>query len=149
MRGFGRYVVLLLALVVIVNLPLFQAWRSQQKLDDEGVEVTVEVVDGQVLGGGSDPRYALEFTYADDLEGEPEERAAFVDRATYEEAMTTKQLEVRVLPDDPDSFRPEGEQTSNLLVVITLVADLVLLAFGALMIWRMRNPPEDDEPDLT
>ena len=58
-----------------------------------------------------------------------------VSRATYDEAVASEQLEVRVLPDSPSRFRVEGQDTSNLVLGLTVGADLVLLGI-ALLTWR-------------
>src|SRR3712207_8352162 len=48
-----------------------------------------------------------------------------VDEETYDRAVSTGQIEVRVLPDDVSIYNVEGEVRSRLGLVITLLADLL------------------------
>lgn len=146
MRSGGlRYLALVVLLLVVVNLPLLHGLWTERQVSRDGVDVVGTVVDHDVLGRADDPRYVLEFTHPPEIEDPPSTRLAYVDEPTYEDAVATERIEVRVLPDEPDSFRADGESTSSLLMVITVIADLVLLALLLLIVWRPRNPLEPEE----
>ena len=57
-----------------------------------------------------------------------------VDEATCDDAVATRQVQVRVLPGSSTVWRVEGETRSNLGLVITVVADLSLLVLVLLLL---------------
>ena len=57
-----------------------------------------------------------------------------VDRATYDGAVATGTVPVRVLPGSSTVWRVHGETTSNVGLVITIVADLFLLVMVLLLL---------------
>ncbi|MCB0895046.1 MAG: hypothetical protein KDB43_06665, partial [Nocardioidaceae bacterium] len=52
---------------------------------------------------------------------------AQVDEEAYDDAVASGQIRVRVLDGDPSAYRAEGAVQSRVPLVITLVADLILL----------------------
>ncbi len=130
-----RTLLVLILLAAVINLPIAHGAWTDSQLDRDGVDVTATVVDHGTLPPDDDPKYFLDFTYPEDIDPDGGEWSVAVSRATYDEAVATEQLEVRVLPDSPSTFRVEGQNTSNLVLGLTIVADLILLLI-ALLTWR-------------
>jgi hypothetical protein len=130
-----RSLLVLALLAVVINLPIAHgAWVDSQ-LDRDGIDVTATVVDHGTLPPKDDPKYFLDFRYPEEIDPDGGEWSVGVSRATYDEAVASEQLEVRVLPDSPARFRVEGQQTSSLVLVLTIFADVILVGF-ALLTWR-------------
>lgn len=133
MSGARRWlsVVLVGFIAFIVNFPLLHSTYVRWQVERAGVDVVAEVTETRELGGD----LLVVFTVPGDGRREPFENAvAEVEPATYEEARRTGELDVRVLPDDSASFTVEGQVTSRLGLVITLLADLFLVAMVVLML---------------
>jgi hypothetical protein len=95
------------------------------------VDVVAEVTETREVDGD----LLVVFTVPGDGRREPFENAvAEVDAATYDKVTQTDQLDVRVLPDDGGAFIVEGQVTSRLGLVITLLADAFLVAMTVLML---------------
>jgi hypothetical protein len=118
---------------VLVNLPLVHSTWTTNRIESNGVDVTAAVT-GQGTSDAGDLRYLM-FQLPADVDPVQETRQVEVDEATYDAAVESRELEVRVLPDDPDQFLVEGTGGNRGLVVLTLLVDLVLLVI-ALLVWR-------------
>ena len=143
MRTRRANLLLLVVLAVVVNLPLVHGSWTDRQVRRDGVEVTVAVLDEQVVRPGDDPTYLVVITLPAELDPARVRYRVVVDRTTYDAAVAQGTLEVRVLPDRPSAFLVEGQQVSRLAWWITLLADLIILAIG-LMLWRFggrRGPP--------
>ena len=130
MTGRLKNVLLIGLVVVMVNLPFVHGSWQQHRLDQDGVDLTAEVTDHHVDG---DQRLV---TFAVARTGD---RPAFggtvsVDEATYDDAVVSNQVQVRVLPGSAVVWRVEGETHSNVGLLITLVADLFLLVMVLLLV---------------
>ena len=140
-----RTLLLLALLAVVINLPVAHGAWTDGKLDRDGIDVTATVVDHGTLPPKDDPKYYVEFRYPEDVDPDGGTWPVGVSRTTYDDAVASETLEVRVLPDSPSRFRVEGQDTSNLVLGLTGFADLVLLGFAALS-WRfagtIRRRPE-------
>jgi hypothetical protein len=114
----------------VVNFPLAHSTYLGWQVERSGVDVVAEVTETREVGGD----LLVVFTVPGDGRREPFEGAvAEVDAATYDEARETRRLDVRVLRDDGGAFTVEGQVTSRLGLVITLLADLFLVAMVVLM----------------
>ncbi len=133
MSGARRWlsIVLIGFVAFVVNFPMAHSTYLRWQVDRSGVDVAAEVTGTREVGDD----LLVEFTVPGDGRREPFENAvAEVDAATYAEARETGQLAVRVLPDDGGAFTVEGQVTSRLGLVITLLADLFLVAMVVLMV---------------
>ncbi len=130
-----RTLLLLILLALVINLPLAHSTWSDAQLDRNGIDVTAVVVDHGTLPPEDDPRFFIDFRYPEEIDPAGGEWSVGVSPATYDAAVASGMLEVRVLPDRPSRFRVEGQDTSNLVVGLTIVADLILLAL-AILTWR-------------
>ncbi len=130
-----RTLLLLVLLAAVINLPLGHSAWSDAQLDRNGIDVTTVVVDHGSLPPEEDPRFFIDFRYPEDIDPAGDEWSVGVSPSTYDEAVASGTLEVRVLPDRPSRFRVEGQHTSNLILGLTVVADLILLGF-AILTWR-------------
>ncbi len=138
-----RTLLVLLLLATVINLPLAHGAWTDARLDSGGVDVVATVVDHGTLPPADDPKYFVDFRFPEEIDPDGRQWSVGVSRATYDAAVASETLEVRVLPDSPSRFRVEGQDTSNLVVGLTVFADVVLLGMGVLS-WRFgaRRRPE-------
>jgi hypothetical protein len=129
-RRHAAFLIVLLA--AVVNLPLLHSWYQDQKVRTSGTDVTATVVDDRVVNGDE---YWLSFTFPEDVDPDQRTWTAEVDEEAYDDAVAGQTIPVRVVEDDPAAYRAEGTVTSSVPLVITLVADVILLLI-ALLLWR-------------
>jgi hypothetical protein len=114
-----------------INFPLLHSTYLRWQVERSGVDVVAEVTETREVDGD----LLVVFTVPGDGRREPFENAvAEVDAATYDKVTQTDQLDVRVLSDDGGAFIVEGQVTSRLGLVITLLADAFLVAMTVLML---------------
>jgi hypothetical protein len=130
-RARSQYVGVWVVAAVLVNLPLVHSTWSANRIERAGVDVTAEVTAHGVAG---DWHY-LRFQLPADVDPAQATRQVEVDDAAYDAAVESGELEVRVLPDDPEQFQVDGQAGNGVLVVLTLLVDLLLLV-AALLLWR-------------
>jgi hypothetical protein len=122
---------LLVALaVVMINLPFVHSVWQDHRLDEDGVDHAATLTDHEKRDGNLFVSFDLKET--DDqpaISGEVR-----VDQAAYDDAVSTQQVTVRALPGSATVWRVEGEATSNLGLVITVVADVFLLVLVLLLV---------------
>jgi hypothetical protein len=132
MKRRTRYVLVLVLAAMLVNLPLLHSTWTDQRVARSGIAVSATVVDHRTVGG----QHLLSFTFPESVDPDQQTWQADVDSATYDDAVASGDLEVRVLADDPAAYRADGQVASNSLLVITLLADVVLV-LAVLMLWRL------------
>ena len=124
----------LLLLVFVVNLPLVHSTWTDSRVQRSGVDVTATVTDEQVAGSV----HRISFTFPEDIDPEQQTWTADVDPDAYADAVSSGEIGVRVLEDDPSAYQVDGAVESNAVLVATLVADAALL-MAALLFWRYRG----------
>lgn len=125
----GRF--LLVALVVVmVNLPFVHSRWQDHRLDQDGVEVAASVT--RTDRDGDRRLVTFEVPDRDDQPGFG--GTVRVDRATYDAAVATDRVPVRVLPGSATVWRVEGEAGGGLGLTITVLADLFLLVMVVLLL---------------
>ena len=82
--------------------------------------MTAEVTEARVSSPDDDPHYWLGFRFPEDIDPDRSVWPAEVDRATYDAALEAREIEVRVLPDNPAAYEVEGEVSSWLGLITTL-----------------------------
>lgn len=132
MKRRTRYVLVLVLAAALVNLPLLHSTWTNQRVERSGIEVQATVVDHRTAGG----QHLVSFTFPESVDPDQRTWQADVDTSTYDEAVDTGELGVRVLEDDPAAYRADGQVEGNALLVMTLVADVVLI-LAALLLWRL------------
>ncbi|HEU5038347.1 MAG TPA: hypothetical protein VFT70_15165 [Nocardioides sp.] len=131
-RSRRRAALLVVLLAVVINLPLLHSWYQQQRVRTSGTDVTATVVDNRVLNGDE---YWISFRFPEGVDPDQKARQAEVDEEAYDDAVASGQITVRVLEGDPSAYRAEGAVDSLVPLVVTLVADGILLLI-ALLLWR-------------
>jgi hypothetical protein len=137
MSGARRWLSLALVAFIafLVNFPLLHSTYLRWQVERSGVDVVAEVTETREVGGDR----LVVFTVPREGQREPFEGAvAEVNASTYDQARRTGELDVRVLPDDGGAFTVEGQVTSRLGLVVTVLADLFLVAMVVLML-RFRS----------
>lgn len=132
MKRRTRYVLVLVLAVVLVNLPLLHSTWTDQRVERSGIDVQATVVDHRTVGG----QHLLSFTFPESVDPDQRSWQADVDTTTYDRAVASGELGVRVLSDEPAAYRADGQVTSNSLLVMTLLADVVLI-LAVLLLWRL------------
>ncbi len=135
--GRGAFAALLFV-AVLVNLPFLHHSWQQWRIERNGVAVTAEVTDTDVLREESDPHYVVRLRLPEDIDPTGQTWPAEVDRATWLRAEESGEIGVRVLRDNPGAQRVDGERASPLGYVIIGVVDVVVLLLG-LLLWRVRR----------
>ena len=133
-----KAVLLVLLLVTMINLPIVHSTWTRWKVERSGTDVTAPVVGHDVLGSADDPEYYVSFRLSTEIDPDQHAWPVRLDKASYDEAVASRTLDVRVLPDQPSAYTVDGQVTSRLGLVITLLADLALLVMVALA-WRFRG----------
>ena len=133
-----KAVLLVLLLVTMINLPIVHSTWTRWKVERSGTDVTAPVVGNDVLGSAGDPEYYVSFRLSREIDPDQHAWPVQLDKASYDEAVASRTLDVRVLPDQPSAYTVDGQVTSRLGLVITLLADLALLVMVALA-WRFRG----------
>ena len=123
-------------LAVLVNLPLLHSTYVDRRIQASGTDVAATVVDDRVVDGDE---YWVSFTFPEDVDPDQRTWQAQVDEETYDDAVAADEIRVRVVEGNPSQYRADGTvQSRTSLVVITLVADLLLLV-GAVLLFRYRG----------
>jgi hypothetical protein len=133
-RGGLKNVLLVGLVVVMINLPFVHSTWQNHRIDRDGVDLAATVTDHHT----SDGTWVLTFAVDDGADQPGFDGTVRVDRATYDDAVATGQVQVRVLPGSATVWRVEGESRSGIGLLITIVADgfllimvLLLLRFGS------------------
>jgi hypothetical protein len=122
---------------VVINLPLAHSSYYGWRLDRAGVDTTATVVETRRVPPEGDGEHVVEFRFDREIDPEQREWFAQVDAGTYSRAEADGTIEVRVLPDRPQTYEAVGQEKGSLPLVITLVGDLMLLGIS-LLYWRTR-----------
>jgi hypothetical protein len=131
-----RAALLVVLLAVLVNLPLLHSLYQQQRISSSGEDVTATVVDDRVVGGD---QYLISFTFPESVDPDQGQWEAQVSEETYDDAVAAGQVTVRVLEGDPAAHRVVGEVNSRVPLVITILADVILVVV-VLLLWRYGGP---------
>lgn len=123
---------LIVVLAVVINLPLLHSWYQDQKVRSSGTDVAATVVDDRVVNGDE---FWISFTFPADVDPDGRTWSAEVDEETYDDAVAAGEVTVRVVEDDPSAYRVDGAVDSNVPLVVTAVADVILLLI-VLLLWR-------------
>ncbi len=127
---------------LVINLPLAHSSYYGWRLDRDGVETVATVVETRRVPPADPPddeggKRVVEFRFDADLD--PEQRVWFaqVDADSYDRAEETAEIDVRMLPARPATYRADGQEQGSLPWVITLIGDVMLLGV-AFVYWRFR-----------
>lgn len=129
-----RRILLVILLVAFVNLPILHSSWTRWKVDRSGTVVTATVVDDRITEDDGGDRYWLAFTFAEDVDPDQEVWPAEVEKSVYDDAVATEQVDVRVVEGQPAAYEVEGEVRHWFGLVVTLLADLILVAM-VLLFW--------------
>jgi hypothetical protein len=125
-----KNIVLVVLVAAMINLPLLHSMWQNHRIDSSGTQVRAQVTDNRAV----DDQYFIEFTIP--AEGERDEVTGIVrvEKDAYDQAVTTGEIEVRQLRDNPSIYNVEGEVTTRVGLVITLLADLFLAIMVLLLV---------------
>jgi hypothetical protein len=126
----SRVVVVVLALVVI-NVPYAVFQWQQHRVATDGDEVVASVVSVHKAGDDIDVAFRLPRSVDEGQKA----RVVRVHRDVGLAAARTQQLEVRVLHGNPDVYHVEGQVNGWGGLILTLVADALVLLM-VLLFWR-------------
>jgi hypothetical protein len=135
-------VLLFVFLVFLVNLPYAHETWTDHRIADRGHEVAAVVIDARDLHG----RYLVDYRLPEDEDPAGTKFSASVDRVTYEHAVSSERLAVRVVAGHPGQNRPDGLVASSLFKVVAIAGDAVLLLIAVLVLYRRRHPGDMPDP---
>jgi hypothetical protein len=129
-----RWSRLLLVLFVlgVINVPSGVHEWQQHRVATSNERVSATVVEVGALDNGA----TLAVRLPRSVDPKQPVRSARVDRAAALEAARTKRIGARVLPGHPGLFHLDGQVHSNSALIITIVAD-VLVVVMLLLSWRL------------
>lgn len=125
----------------MVNLPLVFALLTSWRLHADGVDVDATVVRTWDEGSAADPEPWVSFRLPARVDPDQQVQAAPVSAQAQAQARRAGTIPVRVLPDQPASFRVDGQVPSRLGLWVTLFWDLVL---AGLAWWTWRAGRRDE-----
>ena len=134
-----RGAILVAVLVLFINLPILHSTWLAWRIDRSGTDVTVDLVNHDVLTPEDDRQYWVGFRFPEEIDPEQTMWTARVEKAAYDEAVAAGTVEVRVLEDNPAAYRVEGQVRGNVGLITTLLADGILLVI-LLLLWRFGRP---------
>jgi hypothetical protein len=126
---------MLILLLVIVNTPLVHSVWTQWRVGTSGTTVHAEVTRARVLTPTSSPSYWITFVYEQSIDPAHTEWPAEIGKTTFDRAVATHQVAVRVLPGHPAAYRVAGQVRNWTGLWLTLFADASLLG----LIWLSRR----------
>lgn len=126
----AKNIALIALVALMINLPLVHSTAQDLRLDRSGVDVAAQVTETREVGDNN----LVWFTVPAGGGLEESTGQARVSDAAYDLAVTTQQIEVRVLPENQAVYRAEGEVRSRVPLVVILVADLFLALIVLLMV---------------
>jgi len=129
-------VLLFVVVAVLVNLPYAQERWTDHQVETKGIDVVAVVVNQRELND----KYLVDYLLPEDVDPAKTVYSAAVDLPTYENAVASERMAVRVVKGNPDANRPLGLVPSSFFTLIAVVADLVLVAIALGAWWRRRNP---------
>lgn len=127
----GRRLLFVVLVVVLLAFPLVSSLATMARVERSGTDVTAAVVETPRRGEA----YLVGFRLPEDVDPERHVYSAEVDRGTYEEAVASKQVTVRVLEDRPEAHRVEGEIRNYTPYVVMGAGIAVVLVVG---LWWVR-----------
>ncbi|MBO0845939.1 MAG: hypothetical protein J2P22_11030 [Nocardioides sp.] len=132
-RGWNwRRVLLVVVVLVVVNLPyLLHVWQVH-RAQTSGVQVTATVVGITPSGDNA----VVAFRLPKSVDPAQELRTVEVDGSVGAQAARTRELEVSVLSGNPGVFHVDGQVRSWSGLIVTLVADLLIITV-LLLLWRL------------
>jgi hypothetical protein len=133
----GRRLLFVVAMLVLLTLPLASSLWTRAKLDRAGQDVVGTVGKAEVDGD----RHWIGYTLPEEIDPDHRTWTAEVDTASYAKAAASKRVNVRVLPGRPEAHRVEGQIDSRAGLVVTAVADVIVLGVGLLWVRVGRRRP--------
>lgn len=135
----GRIALVVIALLII-NAPFLLHIYQERQVSTDGIRVTATVL--RVTRSGNDD--IVDFRFPRSVDSSGDVRSAKVDLATGTRAQRTGSIGARVLEGNPSVFHVDGEVSSNGPLILTVIADVVIvllifLAWG--LRGRIRRPP--------
>jgi len=139
--GWGwRRIVLVTITLLVVNVPFVLHQWQMHRAKSDGVHVSASVASVSISGDSA----VVAFRLPKNVDSAQDLRTIKVDRTTGAAGARSQQLDVQVLNGNPDVFYVDGQVRSWGPLLITAIADLLILIL-LLMSWRLggrlRRPP--------
>ena len=131
-------ILLVAVLVAFINLPVLHSTWTRWQVERNGTDTIAKVADTRVLGDEADPSYWVVFRFSEEIDPDQLPWSAQVERDVFQSADAEGSVDVRVLEDRPAAHIVEGQIRNPLGWIITIVADVVILAI-LLLAWRSRG----------
>lgn len=142
-RRTGLWLLGFVAVVLVINLPFAWTLWTRYQLAQEGVttQAVVEQDPERTLGvpEGDPQAWYVAYRLPEDLDPAQDLHSTEVERAVFDDATATGEVEVTYLPDDPRTHVVEGQVFHRLAYVLVGFADLALLAMLLLYVFVGRK----------
>jgi len=125
-----KNIALVVLVAAMINLPLLHSAWQNHRIESSGTDVTGEITDQREVDG----QYFIEFRVPADGDRPEVTGIVRVEKEAYEQAVRTREIGVRLMPDKPSIYNVEGEVTSRVGLLITLMADLFLAVMVLLLL---------------
>lgn len=132
-----------LFVVFLVNLPYVHESWMDRKIANDGHDVVAVVIDARELND----HFLIDYRLPKTEDPAGTKYSASIDAATYEQAVRSDAIGVRVLAGDPGANRPDGLVASSLFKAVAIGGNAVLLLIAVLVLYRRRNPGDMPDPN--
>jgi hypothetical protein len=122
----GRRLLFVAVIALALALPLIASLVTSARIDSSGTDVQATVVDTSRKGDA----YLVAFRFPEDVDPDQEAYSAEVSKASYERAVDSDTITVRVLDGRPEAHRVDGEVRGPGQYVAMGVGILAVLALG-------------------
>jgi hypothetical protein len=127
-----RRLIVVLAVLVVLTFPLVSTLVTRARVERSGIDVIATVI--ETPRNGDD--YLVGFRFPEEVDPDQRNFSAQVERASYERAVETEQIAVRVLEGRPEAHLVEGEIHSRAPFYFVVVTDALVLLLG---LWWVRT----------
>jgi hypothetical protein len=133
----GRRLLFVAVVVVALVLPLVASLVTRARIDSSGTDVEATVVETTRKGDS----YLVIFRFPKDVDPDQDAYSATVTKASYERAVESRKITVRVLDGRPEAHRADGEIRSATQYVVMGVGILLVSVVGWWWAYRGRRRP--------
>jgi hypothetical protein len=132
-----RRIVFVAVAMFVLTFPLIATLVTRARVERSGTDVVATVIDTSRKGDD----YLVGFRFPEEVDPDQDNYSAEVERASYESAVETKTITVRVLDGRPEAHRVEGEIHSKTPYVVVAVTNGIVLLLGLWWIKTGRRRP--------
>lgn len=135
----GVWVLSFLVVTLLINVPIAHTAWTRNRIENSGIETAAHVVEAKGVPASSPGAWFVVYEFPEDIDPDKQEYTVEVDEETYHYAVTSEQVDVRYLPDDPGAHIVEGEVGNSFGLWLVAFADIALLLMLLLYVFYGRR----------